>query len=278
MAQNIYLTVSEFAKLHNVNKRTLHYYDSIHLFSPQKTGKNGYRYYTYLQSAEFEIILALRELGMSLDEIRDYQKHKTHDALEKILEEKTREIDERIQQLQDLKNMLTEKHDDLILAHSDQIHQIHTIHCEPEYLMLIDIHQLHSKKELDEKFLSGLSRYRSNGKPVRAFNSHYGSMIPAKHLVKAEYDAYRYLFVKIPNPQITDGLILKPGGDYIQGFCKGGWQYIPKTYKNMLEYARQNHLIFHDYAYEEGINELCIPSAEQLDDYVTRITIPCIHK
>ena len=142
--------------------------------------------------------------------------------------------------------------------------------------MLIDIHQLHSKKELDEKFLSGLSRYRSNGKPVRAFNSSYGSMISVDHLLKAEYDAYRYLFVKIPSPQITDGLILKPSGDYIQGFCKGEWQYIPQTYEKMMAYARQNHLILKDFAYEEGINELCIPSAEQLDDYVTRITIPCI--
>ncbi len=28
------LTTAEFAKLHEVNKRTLHYYDSIGLFSP----------------------------------------------------------------------------------------------------------------------------------------------------------------------------------------------------------------------------------------------------
>lgn len=33
------LTTAEFAKLHEVNKRTLHYYDSIGLFSPAKKGK-----------------------------------------------------------------------------------------------------------------------------------------------------------------------------------------------------------------------------------------------
>ena len=34
------LTTAEFAKLHDVNKRTLHYYDSIGLFSPaEKKGK-----------------------------------------------------------------------------------------------------------------------------------------------------------------------------------------------------------------------------------------------
>ena len=31
---NIQLTTAQFAKLHEVNKRTLHYYDDIGLFSP----------------------------------------------------------------------------------------------------------------------------------------------------------------------------------------------------------------------------------------------------
>ena len=32
--EKICLTTAQFAKLHNVNKRTLHYYDKIGLFSP----------------------------------------------------------------------------------------------------------------------------------------------------------------------------------------------------------------------------------------------------
>lgn len=37
------LTTAQFAKLHGVNKRTLHYYDDIGLFSPRAKGENGYR-------------------------------------------------------------------------------------------------------------------------------------------------------------------------------------------------------------------------------------------
>ena len=33
------LTAAQFAKLHGVNKRTLHYYDSIGLFSPRERGE-----------------------------------------------------------------------------------------------------------------------------------------------------------------------------------------------------------------------------------------------
>ena len=57
-----YLTTAQFAKLHNVNKRTLHYYDEIGLFSPKIKGENNYRYYDALQSIDFEYIRMFKEL------------------------------------------------------------------------------------------------------------------------------------------------------------------------------------------------------------------------
>ena len=48
----IQLTTAQFAKLHEVNKRTLHYYDTIGLFSPDTKGDNGYRYYNFSQSID----------------------------------------------------------------------------------------------------------------------------------------------------------------------------------------------------------------------------------
>ena len=65
------LTTSQFAKLHHVNKRTLHYYDSIGLFSPKWKGANGYRYYDYAQSMEFAFIRMLKELNLRIDEIKE---------------------------------------------------------------------------------------------------------------------------------------------------------------------------------------------------------------
>ena len=48
------LTTAQFAKLHKINKRTLHYYDEIDLFKPKFKGENNYRYYDYFQSIELE--------------------------------------------------------------------------------------------------------------------------------------------------------------------------------------------------------------------------------
>ena len=71
------LTTAQFAKLHEVNKRTLHYYDEIGLFHPLTRAENGYRYYDISQSIDFEYIRMLKELNMSIEEIQTYRKNPT---------------------------------------------------------------------------------------------------------------------------------------------------------------------------------------------------------
>ena len=71
------LTTAQFAKLHEVNKRTLHYYDEIGLFHPLTKAENGYRYYDISQSIDFEYIRMLKELNMSIEEIEAYRKNPT---------------------------------------------------------------------------------------------------------------------------------------------------------------------------------------------------------
>ena len=270
-----YLTVSEFAQLHNVNKRTLHYYDEIGIFSPQKVGENGYRYYTYLQSAKFEIILALRELGMSIEEIRDYQENRNAQGLSALLLEKTHEVDEKIRQLKYLKTVLTHKRENLLLAQSDHIRSIDVIHCRSEYQLLTPIQGRRSEEELDAAVYSSLARYRDQGKAVRAFNSSYGCMIALEDLEAGRFDRYRTLYVTIPNPASREGLTLKPGGTYLRAYCKGSWDHLPETYLRLWTYARSHKLRFTGPSYEAGINEMGIPSVQDMDLYVTEITIPC---
>ena len=91
MFQNsILFTAGQFARLHHLNKRTLHYYDDIGLFSPAYKGRNGYRYYTYQQSGELESILALRELNMSIGEIKEYLNRPTAQRFIELSEKKSR--------------------------------------------------------------------------------------------------------------------------------------------------------------------------------------------
>lgn len=61
----------KFSRMARVSKRTLRYYDSIDLFKPIKVDpETGIRYYSAKQFADLNRILSLKELGMTLDQIR----------------------------------------------------------------------------------------------------------------------------------------------------------------------------------------------------------------
>jgi DNA-binding transcriptional MerR regulator len=60
----------EFSQISRVSKRLLHYYDEIGLLKPaQIDPQTGYRYYSASQLPRLNRILALRDLGLTLDHI-----------------------------------------------------------------------------------------------------------------------------------------------------------------------------------------------------------------
>lgn len=62
--------VGELAKLTGVTIRTLRYYDQIGLFSPSGYSESGHRLYTEADIARLQQILAWKELGLSLEELK----------------------------------------------------------------------------------------------------------------------------------------------------------------------------------------------------------------
>lgn len=64
--------IGEFSKLCQLSVKTLRYYAEINLLKPEfQDHFTGYRYYSAKQLPEVERIQALKELGFSLEEIRE---------------------------------------------------------------------------------------------------------------------------------------------------------------------------------------------------------------
>ena len=75
------LTISQFAAMHGINKKTLMWYDETGLFKPAAINPaNGYRYYNYHQSPILETILLLRELDVPIGEIRSFLENRSDHA------------------------------------------------------------------------------------------------------------------------------------------------------------------------------------------------------
>ncbi|PWT83443.1 MAG: MerR family transcriptional regulator [Acidobacteria bacterium] len=65
------LKVGELARRTGLTVRTLHHYDEIALLKPSLHTEAGYRLYTAADVARLQQVLSLRQLGFSLEEVRD---------------------------------------------------------------------------------------------------------------------------------------------------------------------------------------------------------------
>jgi DNA-binding transcriptional MerR regulator len=64
--------IHDFARLSQVSVRTLHYYDQLGLLKPMRVDPfTGYRYYSAEQLPRLNRILALKDLGFTLEQITD---------------------------------------------------------------------------------------------------------------------------------------------------------------------------------------------------------------
>jgi DNA-binding transcriptional MerR regulator len=65
------LKVGELARRTGLTVRTLHHYDEIGLLRPSLHTDSGHRLYTAADVARLQQVLSLRQLGFSLEEVRD---------------------------------------------------------------------------------------------------------------------------------------------------------------------------------------------------------------
>jgi DNA-binding transcriptional MerR regulator/effector-binding domain-containing protein len=93
-------TVGQFSRLAQVSKRLLRYYDEIGLLKPVRTDPlTDYRYYSAEQLPQLNRILALKELGLSLDQIQRLVRDQvTTDEMTGMLLLKKAEIEQQLRE------------------------------------------------------------------------------------------------------------------------------------------------------------------------------------
>jgi DNA-binding transcriptional MerR regulator len=63
-------SIGEVAKEMSITVRTLRYYDEINLLKPSHTAESGYRFYSNANIVTLQRIIALKELGFQLNQIK----------------------------------------------------------------------------------------------------------------------------------------------------------------------------------------------------------------
>jgi DNA-binding transcriptional MerR regulator len=95
---NNYITSGEFAKLASTTKRTIHFYDEKGVLRPIRINSKKYRYYEEHQVLDYQMILLLTTLGVSLNEIKYYLRRKG--KLTELFNDKKTLIKKQIDEMQ----------------------------------------------------------------------------------------------------------------------------------------------------------------------------------
>lgn len=259
----------DFAKLCGTNKRTLIHYEEIGLFSPAYIDHRGYRFYSESQCDIFSIILALKEIGMPLQQIKNYLDNRNSEVLYELLQTQHQVIKKEIHNLKRIDQMIQTK---LSLVEKSKEITLHTVtneYCTKEYLILsppIDSNEHEKIIHTLYQHLSFCNNHQLNvGHP-------YGAMISCSNLYQKQFDTYAYFFTKVLTPPDLPSYYIKKEGHYITTYLKGDYYNCQPSYDLLLDYAHTHQLTLGDYSYKEAIiDEVAEKSPEY---YITKISIP----
>lgn len=90
-------TVQKLGQLAGISTRTLRYYDEIDLLKPARVNSSGYRIYGQAEVDRLQQVLFYRELGVSLDRIKDILTAPSFDGAKALKEHREQLLDKRKQ-------------------------------------------------------------------------------------------------------------------------------------------------------------------------------------
>ncbi|WP_310603650.1 MerR family transcriptional regulator [Anaerosporobacter sp.] len=267
MQEHLLLTTGQMAKLHKTTKRLLQYYDEIGLFSPAVKGENDYRFYSYEQSPELEIILSLSELGMKLSEIKDYLSSRSPENLCLLLKEQQNLLREKLKNLQLIDQMLSNHIANVEQSFQTPFNLPYKEYIQEEFLLATP----ETREDSIETIYKAISETLITTNEQHLYCHIYGSILPESSWQNGDFTTYNRYYFKTVNPSVEMSVLKKPAGNYLCINWLGNWDTLTNAYLILLKYAKDNGISLTGDAYEDTIiDSFAVPNS---DDYVTKVMI-----
>ena len=266
-SHNRYLTAGEFARLASTTKHTLFHYDEIGLFPPAFRAANGYRYYKFEQLETFHVIETLRELDMSLSEIRTYLEQKSPEAFLELIRREEAVVSKKINHLKQIKKWLREKSDQIEYFGEKIPGAIEILPIREQYYVSAfsaDSGETAFVLKMEELYkLCDQYGYKSS------YN--VGYIQYDSRLFQKIYCDYHRCYLLFDAPPKKLNYETKPADTYLCSYHKGHWKSIGETYEKMFSYAQihgltMDHIFYEDYL----LDELTVTGEE---NYMTMISV-----
>ena len=232
-----YFLINEVAKLHNLSKKTLLYYDRIGLFVPDHIDEEtGYRYYIREQFPYLKQIIYLKDLGFSLVEIQELLEDRRFEPLISKLEEKLIEVNAKIDDYShkkdDLEYLLNFYNSARLVDERDLL--------RPNVKFFDDRVMMYELCENENSTVEVMLAYR---KLLRTLNNmnifsqmRYGTICLEPSEENDTYLTKMGSFIMLPEKIGVENEITQKGGKYACMYKKGGY-YDPKSVEILLNWC-----------------------------------------
>lgn len=272
----IYFTIGEFAKLCGVGKQTLYHYDKMGIFSPEITKENNYRYYSYKQLEVFFAINILKEIGMSLKDIKKYLDKRNPNELINLLEKEKEVINNKIAKLNYINSFIDKKIEATKSCLDVDINDIKITYLEEEHFLATKLSSDYDGNNLSEYLFDSFNEHFSNhfdeaiDIEIESCNL-LGTIINYKNIKNKKYFNYSYIYTKLYDNYTKFSNYTKTKGYYLVCYHKGSYYNTEISYKKILKFIEKNNISTQGDFFEEVI--LDDLSVKGFDNYIIKIMI-----
>lgn len=229
-----YYRIGEISRLYNIGPDSLRYYEELGILKPARSNK-GYRLYHIHDLWRLNVIRDLRELGFSMDRIKEYLSNRSLSTTQAMLQEELEIISRRMESLEALKSNIEDRLETIQDAMLQPIGLI-----EEKILPPRRCHMIHSGYTQDEEMDMLIKQLLNKNKDKLYIigNNRIGSVIPYESGRSGRYRDYTSVFIIDKR-----GDHVLEGGEYLsisyRGDCGQNAQYIPR----LIKYAEEKNFL-----------------------------------
>lgn len=261
-----YYKIGEISRLYKISSDILRYYDKIGLVSPDFIGENGYRYYSKKQIWKLNNIRNLRNIGVGLEDIKEFLDERNISSANNIIEFQLEKIEDKIKKLEELKEELTSKLKNIEFFKTFKDFNKPILKSIPKRKFLRSKGNFKQDWEIDFelKILNEKTEYDSD---FILTNNEIGATLSKENFLKGEYSTFSETFI------INDvkGEMMEEGY-FLTIVFRGSYKESYKYYEILKKYILENNLEVIGDIYE--IYHIEIHITEDENEYITEIQIP----
>ena len=234
------LTFGEFSRFCGVTVKTLRYYERMKLLVPSETDEwTHYRFYTISQMQQLNALLRLKEIGFSIEEVRELQDEGTNQPSMKQLEGKITQTENLLDALHERLALLKRIAD--MRSKIEAMDKISIQHL-PEMVVASHRHMLRGREEFLAVCASVMGPEVQRLRCRRSMPLNWFVVEHDKEVKKENIDIEIFEEVEdlMPDTPILKFRVLPEVQTAVCMKCRGTFEHLPQQYKELQDYMKEH--------------------------------------